>query len=122
MRLPAQRLQQLLQGVKRSARMTYDLTAAAQNVQLVEAESIDDEDITIVLATWSGAFRQARVRCLHNDDLAGGYARLENLPELKQRPWKNDGFGITFPRPKPRSVPFGSARIRVHMIAPDDFN
>ena len=51
MRLPAQRLQQLLQGVKRSARMTYDLTAAAQNVQLVEAESIDDEDITIVLAT-----------------------------------------------------------------------
>ena len=35
--------------------MTYDLTAAAQDVQLVEAESIDDDDITIVLATRSGA-------------------------------------------------------------------
>ena len=80
MRLPAQRLQQLLQGVKRSARMTYDLTAAAQNVQLVEAESIDDEDITIVLATWSGALGQTRVRRLHNDDLASGYA---GFPALK---------------------------------------
>ncbi|SRR6266566_5308504 len=101
MRLPAQRLQQLLQRVKRSARVTYNLTPTAQDMQLVEAESIDDDDITVVLATWRGTFRQACVRRLHDDDLAGEYAGLENLPELEQRAWKNDGFGLTPPDRNP---------------------
>src|SRR6266852_4484282 len=122
MRLPAQRLQQLLQRVKRSARVTYNLTPTAQDMQLVEAESIDDDDITVVLATWRGTFRQACVRRLHDDDLAGEYAGLENLPELEQRAWKNDGFGLTPPGSKPRSVPFAPTRVRVHIAAPDDFN
>src|SRR6516162_8599872 len=122
MRLPAQWLQQPLQPVQRSARVTYNLTPTAQDMQLVEAQSIDDDDITIVLATWSGTFRQAGVRGLHNHDLAGEYAGLENLPELEQRAWKNDGFGFTSAGSKPCSVPFGPTRVRVHIAAPDDFN
>src|SRR6516162_1005057 len=122
MRLPAQRLQQPLQRVQRSARVTHNLTATAQDMQLVEAASIDDNDIAIILAVWSRAFRQAGIRGLHNDDLAGGYAGLKNLPELKQSAWKNNGLGLTSPRSKPRSVPFGPTGVRVHMTAPDNCN
>src|SRR6188472_1037433 len=71
MRLPAQGLQQLLQRMQRRARLTYNLPPTAQDMQLVEAESVDDDHITVVLSAWRGAFGQARVRRLHDDDLAG---------------------------------------------------
>ena len=83
MRFTAKRFERLFQRIKCRTGISQHLFTVADDVQLIEAQSADDNDVAIVIiAARRRAFGQTGIGGLHQDYFVSRDAGVEDTPQL----------------------------------------
>ncbi len=121
MRFTAIRFQQPFQLIERAAGEAYHLLAVIQYLNMIEPQGADNDNLTvIILAAGGRAFGQAGVGRLHNDNLIGGDAGLQDLPQLQQTGREHDGQCLATAGAETFAITFGATLAGQHLRVADD--
>ena len=98
-----------------------DLAAILDQMHRRDPQRADDDDVPVVVVAVGGrASREARICSLHQDDLAGGGARLQHSPLLNQGARAGDGQDLAAAKAVAPSERRGASGSRQHMLAAND--